>query len=156
MIQRIQSIILFLISAILMSLLFMPIWTTTDKSNGSRIILDALSLKIAGLQSPVEKHTYYIGVIAVLAAITAMYSIFQYRNRMLQLKLGMLNSLLISILLGTFFWAIKQGNAQLLEPAEGEFLIGFYVPMIAIILNFAANRFIKKDEALVRSVDRLR
>ena len=75
---------------------------------------------------------------------------------MLQLKLGMFNSFLISLLLGAFFWAIKEGNTALADPDKGDFMIGFYVPMLAILLNFAANRFIKKDEALVRSVDRLR
>lgn len=37
-----------------------------------------------------------------------------------------------------------------------EFRLGFALPIIAIILNYLAIRNIRKDEALVKSMDRLR
>jgi len=42
------------------------------------------------------------------------------------------------------------------QEAEYEFLTGAYIPIINLLFLFLANRFILKDEKLVRSVDRLR
>jgi hypothetical protein len=39
---------------------------------------------------------------------------------------------------------------------KGDFEIGFFVPLLALIFNSLANRFIRRDEKLVRSVDRIR
>jgi hypothetical protein len=38
----------------------------------------------------------------------------------------------------------------------GERGVGFYLPLLALILNFSANRLIRNDEQLVRSMDRIR
>jgi hypothetical protein len=75
---------------------------------------------------------------------------------MLQLKLGALNVLLIAGTIGAAFYYSNQGE-QLLNPTrEGSFDAGFYLPTLALILNLLANRFIRRDDQLVRSMDRLR
>jgi hypothetical protein len=38
----------------------------------------------------------------------------------------------------------------------GVYGTGFWAILVAMVMNMLANRFIKKDEALVRSVDRIR
>ena len=42
------------------------------------------------------------------------------------------------------------------EGPDGVFLLGFFMIPVAMIANTMANRFIRKDEKLVRSVDRIR
>ncbi|HEX8545453.1 MAG TPA: DUF4293 domain-containing protein [Cytophagaceae bacterium] len=169
MIQRIQTIFLFLTAALLVGLLFVPIWENQEMTNGARagrLLLDAFKLQfisepnitgseITKMLIP-EKNVIYIAVLALSAALSSLFSITRFANRILQLKLGMLTSLLISALLGSIFLAIKQGNDVLTTTNKGEYLIGFFLPVVALISNMLANRFIKKDENLVRSVDRLR
>jgi glucan phosphoethanolaminetransferase (alkaline phosphatase superfamily) len=169
MIQRIQTIFLFLTAALLVGLLFVPIWENQEMKDGTllgKLVLDAFKLKFETLTNNAgssitrmlipDKNVIYIGVLALSAALSALFSITRYQNRILQLKLGMLTSLLVSALLGSIFLAIKQGNDLLNTSNKGQYLIGFFLPIGALIFNMLANRFIKKDENLVRSVDRLR
>jgi hypothetical protein len=44
----------------------------------------------------------------------------------------------------------------LIQGQHGQYLIGTYLPMGAMVCNLIANRFIRRDENLVRSADRLR
>jgi uncharacterized membrane protein YhdT len=103
-----------------------------------------------------KKDNYYIGALLLLTALNSLFIIFQYKKRMLQVKLSGLNYLLLSGVLVAYYLTIKEDNGLLTDPGRGQFLIGFYVPVIAILLNFLVIRFIRKDEALVRSVDRIR
>ena len=165
MIQRIQTIFLFLISVTLIAFLFMPIWKandTGDKRGQTVVKLDAFNIDeepiatVAEGKGEPEKSVFYIAAIAILAALNAFYSIFKYTNRLLQLKLGLFNSLLLCALLGTFFLGIKEATKFVDKAGPITFAIGFYIPLAALVLNMLANRYIRKDEALVRSVDRLR
>ena len=53
-------------------------------------------------------------------------------------------------------YLIYKGENSLGMESRGLFKPGYFLPLGAMILNSLANRFIKKDEDLVRSVDRIR
>jgi hypothetical protein len=54
------------------------------------------------------------------------------------------------------YFAVGQAK-PLFDPAEmGTFGVGFYGLITAIVANFLANRFIRKDEKFVRSQERMR
>ena len=86
----------------------------------------------------------------------AAFEIFQFRRRFTQLKLGMLNLLLIIATFGAAFHFSNLGETFLNPKLEGQFQPAFYLPTLALMLNLLANRFIRRDEQLVRSADRLR
>ena len=164
MIQRIQSVFLFLIVVAMICLLFLPIWSKTA-ANNQEYTLNAFSLAVSdSLNSatttstkPISKTTIAIAIFAILAALVALYEIFQYKNRLTQMKLGMLNSLLLAGVLGTCFYYASYVGEELIHPTtRGEYHAGFYLPVLAMLLNALSNRFIRRDEQLVRSVDRLR
>ncbi len=167
MIQRMQS--LYLLGVVIcMSLIFiMPIWEKSDPKLERRITLDAFYQYEYVNNTPdqpnwvLSKKTFalYIAIAAGLAALTALYSIFRYDNRLLQIKLGALNAFLIMATLGICAYLIYNAGNLLGENLKNDFKdfkIGFFLPAIALVLNSLANRFIKKDEDLVRSVDRIR
>ena len=179
MIQRIQSLFLLITGLLLITFLFVPIWENTNKTvekNGKitegRAVLNAFNVKYSAVEKIVvktefnsiikekevheERGTPYIAILAIIVLLSTFYSIFQYKRRSLQIKLGLLNSLLLSALLGCIFLGIRQGNSWLPLPQDGEFLAGFFVPILCILFNMTANRYIKKDEDLVRSADRMR
>ena len=87
------------------------------------------------------------------SALLSFIIIFVFKNRKLQFVLGRLNILLNVILLGVFvYWSLNvPGESSLSEKGIGKLL-----PIISIVLLVLANKAIKRDEQLVKSVDRLR
>ena len=169
MIQRIQTVFLFLVAVCMIAMVFSPIWGKENIEKQEKATLTALHLIHHTIESDsenpeykilAEKPTYFIAVTAVIAAIVAFYSIFQFKNRLTQMKLGLLNIFLIAASLGFSVYYMYQGEA-LIELASGgvirgTYKIGIFLPAMALLFNSMANRFIKKDEDLVRSVDRIR
>lgn len=89
----------------------------------------------------------------IVSAILALITIFLFKNRKLQFVLGRINILLNFILLGVFvYWSLTVSG----ETVVSEKGIGMSIPIISIVLLVMANKAIKKDENLVKSVDRLR
>jgi ABC-type polysaccharide transport system permease subunit len=68
--------------------------------------------------------------------------------------MGRLNIILNLILLGLFVYRSLNVSGE--TPAVSEKGIGMFLPIVAIVLLVLANKAIKKDEDLVKSVDRLR
>ncbi|WP_026462262.1 DUF4293 domain-containing protein [Adhaeribacter aquaticus] len=167
MIQRIQSVFLLILVIAMISVLFLPLWAKTNPQTGEEVVLRAFSLAAEPLAvtdsatavatSSINTNTMVIGALAILVALVALYEIFQYKNRFTQIKLGLLNTLLLAALLGTiFYYSSYIGDELIKTDTPGKYQAGFYLPILGLIVNSLANRFIKRDEDLVRSVDRLR
>ncbi|UYZ62178.1 DUF4293 domain-containing protein [Hymenobacter weizhouensis] len=158
MIQRIQSVFLLLLALAMLSVLFLPIWSKTDPATQQTLVLSATKLasSSASPTSPAPVSTWPIAALAAASAATALFEIFQYRNRFTQLKLGVVNFLLIVATIGAGFYYSSIGERLLNIKMPGTFEAGFYLPTLALLLNLLANRFIRRDEQLVRSMDRLR
>ena len=136
MIQRIQTIYL-LISALIMGALYLwfPVITDTD----GNVILDRSELVIL--------------IPIFLSIALAIISIFNFKKRQMQFVLNRLNILLSFVLLGVFVYRSLTLSGETLVSEKG---IGILLPIISIVFLVLANKAIKKDEDLVKSVDRLR
>ena len=165
MIQRIQSIFLLLVAIAMGLMLAFDIWQKVDLEQEQAVVLNAYFLSHLQIEGAIDaapaniieqEATWYIAILASLTAVIAIYSIFRYDNRLTQMKLGALNSLLIGGTLAVCFYMAYQGQQMMAGPDPGEYLLGIYLPAVALVCNALANRFIKKDEALVRSADRFR
>jgi len=157
MIQRIQSVFLLLLALAMLSVLALPLWHKVDGLTGQELTLTAFGFQGSGNPLPLPTGpAWLIGVLAAASAAVAVFEIFQFRSRGKQLLLGTVNLLLITATLGAAFYFSNQGEQQLNIKLEGQFLAGFYLPTLALLLNLLANRFIRRDEQLVRSADRLR
>lgn len=140
MIQRIQTIYLFIVTLISGTASFLiPEW-------------DFSLIKLNIAYHPVFAAYGYL-IIAVIALIT----LFLFKNRKRQMALTRLNVLLNIALLGFFvYWFLNlpgENNATAIFSKNG---IGMLGPVISIVFLRLAYRAIKKDEDLVKSVDRLR
>ncbi|WP_375419430.1 DUF4293 domain-containing protein [uncultured Hymenobacter sp.] len=156
MIQRIQSVFLLLLALAMGSVLFLPIWHKADPLTGQELTLSAFSLAFTGTNPHSDGSTWPIGALAAASAALAVFEIFQYRNRFTQLKIGAVNMLCIVATIGAIFFYSTRGEILLNVKLEGAYQAGFYLPTLALLLNLLANRFIRADERLVRSMDRLR
>ncbi|SFU34303.1 protein of unknown function [Pustulibacterium marinum] len=88
-----------------------------------------------------------------LIAVLALIAIFLFKNRKNQFVVNRLNMIFNLILLGVFVYRslTLSGESEISEKG-----IGMFLPIISIVFLVLANRAIKKDEDLVKSVDRLR
>lgn len=136
MIQRIQTIYL-VVSAIVIGALFMwfPVVIGTDGS----VIME-------------RSEPLIFGLIFISIAL-AIISILSFKKRQLQFVLNRLNIISNFVLLGVFVYRSLKVSGETLVSEKG---IGVLLPIISIVFLVLANKAIKKDEDLVKSVDRLR
>jgi len=85
--------------------------------------------------------------------LVSFISIFTYKKRKSQFVINRLNIILIFFLLGVFVYRSLTLSGETLVSEKG---IGVFLPIISIVFLVMANKAIKKDEDLVKSVDRLR
>lgn len=162
MLQRVQSLFLLGVAICMGLMLTTDIWEETLPDQNQKIELDAYALETMSLStdnenSPTVVHnTWFIAAFATLSVIVAFYEIFRYKNRLTQLKLGFVNVLFMMVVLGSTVYFVFEGETLSANEAQGDFEVGIYLPGLALILNLLANRFIRRDEQLVRSMDRLR
>ncbi|MEC4114269.1 DUF4293 domain-containing protein [Myroides pelagicus] len=138
MLQRIQSIYLFLVFVIMgIVSLFIPLWT-----NGLN-------------ETIMVGHSPITAILFGGSAALSMISLLGFKNRQRQFVMNRLNMILNVLLLGLFVFRSLTVSGEVAE-AISEKGIGMFLPIISILLLVLANRAIKKDEDLVKSVDRLR
>ena len=101
-------------------------------------------------------NTFPLIILASIILLVAGISIFLYKNRQVQMKLGKLNILLLSVLLALMFYYSDSIGNTIGADVKTNYQPAVIFPVVALILVFLANRAIKKDEDLVRSADRLR
>ena len=159
MIQRIQTVFLFLTAALLVTALFFPIWQSVNPSSGEESLLTYFGYKHL-LNGEVLKAKLFpfaiLGILSVLSTIIALVEILMFKNRMLQMKLGMLNTLFLMANLGGCIYTVYANSAHWVLSSQNSYNVGAFLLMGAVVLNQLASRFIRRDENLVRSVDRIR
>lgn len=155
MIQRIQTVYLFIVFIFAVLFLLMP----KGSLEIDGIVYQIRSWKIAddeGLNR--LNYNNVLGILSMIIPFVIMiltiYTTLIFKQRLLQIKLGKLNMLLhVALVVVTFFYldALK-------SEFDGYFSYGIAIifPLLSMLLILMANRAIRKDEQLVRSADRLR
>ena len=136
MLQRIQTIYL-IISILVIGALYL--WFPIILNEANEVIIDKNEPLVLGL---------IIG-----SVVLTLISILNYNKRQLQFVLNRLNIILNFVLLGVFVYRSLTLSGETLVSEKG---IGVLLPIISIVFLVMANKAIKRDEDLVKSVDRLR
>lgn len=157
MLQRIQSIFLAITVLGLFVFLSTNTWTK-DLTNGESITVNPYYIThIKGSLALVKKPIFYVATLAILALGFTIFTIFQYKNRVRQMLLVALNSLLMGVATAVTVYLIMKDATLLAEPTkQGEFGVGLWAIFVSLISNWLANRFIKADEKKVKAADRMR
>lgn len=136
MLQRIQTIYM-IISATLLGALY--VWFPNIVSEEGLVVVH-------------NDEPIMLGLIFGSILVTFI-SIFSYKKRKSQFVINRLNIILNFFLLGVFVYRSLTLSGETLVSEKG---IGVFLPIISIVFLVMANKAIKKDEDLVKSVDRLR
>ncbi len=155
MIQRIQTLYL-LLAAVLMSLtLFLPLATIWYGSE-ELVVKAWFADGTVGFKAPLP---LYLGIILSVATALPFVTIFLYKKRMAQIRLCVSEIVLLlgsAAFIALYCYRMCDVLAELMQDLN--FTLGFaaLMPVVAIIPMVLAIRGIAKDEALVRSLDRIR
>ncbi|MGY8916192.1 MAG: DUF4293 domain-containing protein [Flavobacteriales bacterium] len=136
MIQRIQTV--YLIVVILLTGV-LPFWIN--------LWSDASGNEIYAANEIIVSLVFYVSAVLALACILL------YKNRKNQFVVNRLNMILNLFLLGLFVYRSLNLSGESNISEKG---IGMLIPIFSIVFLVLANRAIKKDEDLIKSVDRLR
>ena len=98
-----------------------------------------------------EQYEYLL--LFSISTLLSVVSFLNYKKRQIQFIIGRLNIILNIILLGLFVYRSLTISGEYYNSEKG---IGFLIPVFTIVFLVFANKAIKKDEELVKSVDRLR
>jgi hypothetical protein len=153
MIQRVQTLYLIFIVGLLSLLFYLP---SALVSAADGIIHEVYTHGIKSLDvgETGSTHSYNVLIIHVLLLCLSVFAIFLFKNRILQMRICMFIMLFSigGIILQYFI------ITQVAKFLEGEMSLkaGFVLMPLSAVLAFMAYSRIRKDELLVRSVDRLR
>ena len=155
MIQRIQTVYLLIIVILSSLTLFLPMVSFMPKDIDLQPLYELKQMNLVGTGDVYSNlTTWTLFVLTLCIPIVALITIFLYKKRTLQISLTVANMILLVgyyVLLAIAIWSISD---RLNADCHLHFTVIF--PLINIILAYLALRGIAKDEALVRSLDRLR
>lgn len=153
MIQRIQTLYLLLVSALMAVTLFSPLaWFAGEAGEFS---LHAFALESEGeaIQSAV-----YLGILLSLACVLPLIMIFLYKNRLLQIRLCVAEMVLLlgaAIMEGVYYFLSYRVFSEQTFHTQG-FKPAIALPIVCLLFAYLAARAIFRDELLVRAADRIR
>ncbi len=154
MIQRIQSVWLFLAAAILFSMFISPLAEMIGPEG------QYYRFELTGIYEGVGETALRIESLMplwFLVSVTGMLSlvtIFFYKRRIMQIRICIFNLLLLIGFYALFLFYFFHFRSNL--DVDISLRIPVVFPAIALIMVFLATRGIRKDEMVVRSYDRIR
>ncbi|MGB1137003.1 MAG: DUF4293 domain-containing protein [Flavobacteriaceae bacterium] len=134
MIQRVQS--LYLLGALLANFAYYFMGQTNGASGQNQWSLDSVE-----------------ATLEMVLMVLIVWSIFKFKQRLHQFVLNRLSIILNFVLVGVFAYQSLSLPGEASASQKG---IGVVLPIISIVFLVLANKAIKRDEDLVKSVDRLR
>ena len=156
MIQRKQSVFLFLSFISLAGLAFLPLANFLGDQDSLVMYVYQIVSKVPDSIPPFGSlFLLPLLSIVIIAATLSFGAIFMFKNRSRQLMVVRLMIFLLIVFIGLFFLyyvnALEETSGGLIEPEYGMYLIP-----LALVFLFLAMRGIVADERLVRSSERLR
>lgn len=152
MIQRIQTIYLVLATIILGLTFAFPFAIYTLEQG--EVIFNAYGVS----ENTSEINTFFPYYITIALSMgLALFSLLQYKKRKVQITVGRLVYLLLAVTIVFVFIDYSSLTAQFgIDTSNVSYGAGMFMPVAALPIMFMANRNIRKDEDLIKSLDRLR
>ena len=141
MIQRIQSVWL-LLAAIAASL------TLQFSFYSGNIVLDGAAKQF--MRFTAKSHTL-LTILSAGVGIAALIAIFLFKDRKMQFRIVLISMLVAILNIVLFFLESKK-----FVPGEGSYDLTAIFAIIVPVFLFMAMRGIRRDDKLVKSLDRLR
>jgi hypothetical protein len=156
MIQRVQSVYLLLVTVLMSFLLIRPYAEqTVTKDQVLTFRTYAIKINTGNNASAVYKTTVPVIAMVLITSLLSFASIFFYNRRIIQIRLCIVNSILLVALLITMFFYYSSTRGSLTVVYQ-TFKIPAIFPLLCIVFNLMAYKAIRHDELLVNSYNRMR
>ncbi len=153
--QRIQTVFLAMVVLCMAVALFLPIGIFVDAATGDSHQLYPIHYTIVSNGSRTSTYFPYVitSVLMTAVATLAVISITKFENRITQIKIGTLNSLLLACVMISIVFFL---NPLARTYPGGKNGLVLYIAFAAVAFNWLSLRFIRRDEKMVRDSDRIR
>lgn len=156
MLQRIQSVFLLVVALFALLFPFLPLGSlSVNQVSESISLLDAHVSPDVLISGTLALYWWPLILLPVVIIVLSVYTIFQFKRRMYQIKLGKLNMLAHMVMLILSFLFID-GLKEVYENNDFSYGLAIFMPVVSLLFILRANRSIIKDEGLVRAADRIR
>ena len=153
MIQRIQTLFLLGVLILMTLMFFFPL---AELIGSAKISYTFIYRGIPSLEEgePMLFKAYPIAILLLVIVLNVLVTIFSYKKRMRQIRLTVFNIFCMLGVVGLVYYNV---NSQL-EPMQAiaNYSIINAFPLVSVVLSYLAIRNIGKDEAMIRSMDRIR
>lgn len=181
MIQRIQTVHLLIVVALMVTMLFpnyatirlgstMPVGTSENVSPDgtiTRVIVpEGVEEEITfslfdGVQLNGQQviPTVYVAILIILAIAVALVTIFLYHKRWIQIRLCLVLAVLmlgIEAFIVLYIYKLQDMLDEMMRDYAIKYSVVDIFPIVALLFVYFAFRGISKDIALVKSLDRIR
>ena len=146
MIQRIQTVFLLIALILGVVLCFIPAATIS-------LVSTEMTLTIFGLNTAPQ---WYLILLYSPGLLIIAVQIFSFKNRIKQIKMGRFGILVWFLWVGLFSMITQFVFLKNIDYQNIDVEYGAIFPLVIVFLIRMANRSIKKDDDLVRSIDRIR
>ena len=153
MIQRIQTLYLVITVALLILIGFFP-YAEVLVGNGIIYSFKTYGIYLTEQNNELISATYPLFILIIITILLILTAIFLFKKRLLQLRLCLISIILQFGIYGLGFFYLYKLSSE--YDTTMHFAFPIIIPVISAILIFLAMRSIKKDELLIRSLDRLR
>ncbi len=152
MLQRIQSVYLGLAVLLSVGLFVWPIGSFS--ADNSELILSVFGLTTT--KGEIITMTYPIVILTGIITFLLLFQVFNFKRRIRQIQTG------IAVIVLIVFWYLINGiyiyhyfmDFDIFLSVKPS--VGAFIPLAMIVFILLGNKYIRKDEELVRSVDRIR
>jgi uncharacterized membrane protein len=157
MIQRIQTIWLLLATVVILGLFMFPYLNYIDLVGLGKKLFVTGEYSAVNNESVKQSNFILQTIATIVVALVPLATIFQFKNRKLQIKLIFVSIALIA-LLGIWMYITSNNTLELISQSFGanNIGVGFFLLPISIIFLAMALGGIRNDEKLIKSADRLR
>ena len=141
MIQRIQSVWLFIVAA----LSFVTLKTSVYSGHHINDLEPKPVIFLTASYNPL------LNITAVAVGVIALIVIFLFKNRKLQIRLSIIALLLSVASIALYYWQSKSFITE-----ESSITITSFIPILIPVFLILSISKIRKDDKLVKSLDRIR
>jgi hypothetical protein len=157
MIQRPQTLFFLAIIAICIMLAFSDTayFEGENKSTNQKVSVEYDETKMVAAEgSTTESNTYLLSFVFAIASL-GLAGLLLFKNRKIQLVLTSVNYLLIvGLIIMMYMYSLRINYFE--DSGSQSFTFSALLPVALLFFNFLAMKGVKKDERLIRSMDRLR
>ena len=156
MLQRIQTLYLLLVVVLTSITLFTVQAGFISNTNvATQYILNFKGVsQVLPNGLSVVQNTWALTALSALIPAVALVTIFLFKKRFLQIRLSIVNIVLLGGYYALLFIYLWQAGVQL--DAKWYLKIVTAFPLVSIVLTFMSLRAIGRDEALIKSLNRIR